>query len=93
MHNDLLNEYLRSFNIHVHAIAPSGGTLPYKLHGQIGAIKSVEHGHSLGGFRDITYHLGCNPLAPNITHFLQECEKTMAANKWWGNHLLYHVLR
>ena len=93
MHNDLQDEYFHSFTIHVQAIAPSGGTLPYKIHGQIGAINSVEHSHSLGGFREMTCHSGCTPLAPKITHLLKACEKTMAANKWWGNHLLYHVLR
>ena len=29
MHNDLLDEYLHSFTIHVQAISPSGGTLHY----------------------------------------------------------------
>ena len=46
MHNDLLNEYLHSFTIHVQAIVPRGRILPYKLHSQLGAMYNVEHGHS-----------------------------------------------
>ena len=92
MHDDLLDKYFHSFTIHVQAIAPSERNLPYKLHGQLGVIKNVDHGHSLGKFWEMKYHSGCTPLAPNITHLLKSCEKTMKKNKWWGNHLLYNFL-
>jgi len=93
MHNDLLNEYFHSFTIHVQAIDPNGSILPYKIHGQLGAIKCVEHGYSLGGYREMIYHSECTPKAPNITHLLKTCENNMEASKWWGNHLPYHYLR
>ena len=93
MHNDLLNEYFHSFTIHVQDIVPRGSILPYKIHGQIWAINCVDHDHSLGGYRELIYHLGCAPKAPDITHLLKTCEKNMAASKWWGNHLPYHYLR
>ena len=68
MHNDLYDEYLHPFTIHVQAIVRRGSILPYKLHGQLWAIKYVEHGHSLGGYREMIYHSGCAPKAPNISH-------------------------
>ena len=58
VHNYLINDYFHSFTIHVQAITLNGIIIPYKLHGQLGAINSVEHGHSLGGYREMTYHLG-----------------------------------
>ena len=38
------------------------------------------------------YHSQCNPKASNISHLFNTFEKTMAAIKWWGNHLPYHYL-
>ena len=92
-HNDLYDEYLHSFTIHVQAIAPSRSIIPYKLNGQLGSTNIVEHVHSLGGYREMIYHSGCEPKAPNITHLLKSCEKTMRRIKCWGNHLPYHNLR
>ena len=40
----------------------------------------------------MTYHSGCTPKTPNITHLMKTCEKNMAVSKWWGNHLAYHYL-
>ena len=93
MHNDLYDEYLNSFTIHVQAIVPSGRILPHKLHGKLWAINNFDHGHSLGGYREMISHLGCAPKAPNITHLLIGCEETMVEIKWWGYHLSCHYMR
>ena len=89
MYDDLYDEYLYSFTIHVQAIVPWGSILPYKFHGQIWAINIVEHGHSLGGYRAMIYHFGCTPKAPNISHLFKTCEKTWAA---CGGETTYHII-
>ena len=92
VNNDFLEDYFHSFTMYMQAIAPSGRILPYKIHGRLWFISIVEHGHYLGGYKEIIYLLGCIPKAPNISHLFKTCEKTMAASKWWENHLPYHYL-
>ena len=72
------------------AITPRRIIVPYKLHGQLWATKMSEHGHSLGEQREILFHDGCIPKAPNISHTFSHSEMTWAAIKWWENHLPHH---
>ena len=74
------------------AISPRKSILTLKLHGKLWAINIFEHGHSLGGYREMLYHCGCTPKEPNISHTFSDCEKTWVASNWWGNHLPYHYL-
>ena len=59
----------------------------YELHGQPWPTKISELGHSLDGEREILFHDGCIPKAPNISHTFNHSETTWEASKWWGNHL------
>ena len=69
-------------------IAPRRITIPYKIL----ATKISEHGHSLGDQREILYHCGCTPKAPNIYHTFNHGEMNWAASKWLENHLPHHDL-
>lgn len=48
--------------------------------------------HSLGDFGEMIYSLWYASLTPNIIHLLQVCEENGVENKWWDEHLLYHIL-
>ena len=52
-------------------------------------LKNSEFGHSLDEKREIFYHDGCFPKAPNISQTFNHGEITCATSKWWGNHLPY----
>lgn len=39
--------------------------------------------------REILFHDGCFPKAPNISHIFNHGEMTCTSSKWWGNHLPY----
>ena len=47
VHDVSFGEYFHSFTMYMQAIAPRRSILPYKIHGQLWAIKFFEHGHSL----------------------------------------------
>ena len=87
VHSVLLDDYLHSFKMYMQAISPRRSILPYKIQCQIWSINIVEHGHSLGGYREMIYHSRCTPKAPNISHIFSICEKTWATSKWCGNML------
>ena len=92
VHNFSFDDYFHSFTMNMQAIALRRIIIPYKIHGQIWAIKISEHGHSLGRQREILYHCGFIPKAPNISHTFSHVEMTWKQIKWWGNHLPYHYL-
>ena len=87
VNNVLFDEDMHYFTMYMQAIAPRRSIIPYKLHGQLWAIKISIHGHSLGDQREILFHDGCIPKAPNISHTFSHSEMTWEACKWWGNHL------
>ena len=68
--------------MYMHSIAPRRIIIPYKLHGQLWATNISEHGHSLGGKREILYHCGFIPKAPNISHTFSHGEMTWEESKW-----------
>ena len=76
----------------MYAITPRRSVVPYKLHGQLWATKISEHGHYLGEQREILFHDGCIPKAPNISHTFSHSEITWTTSKWWGSHLPLHDL-
>ena len=67
---------LHYFTMYMKAMTPRRSILPYKLHGQLWATKISEHGHSLGGKREILFHDWCIPKAPNISHTFSHSEMT-----------------
>ena len=71
------------------AMTPMRSDSSCKSHGKHWATKISEFGHSLVVQREIFFHDGCFPKAPNISHIFSHCEMTCAASKWWGNHLPY----
>ena len=85
--NDSFYYDLYYFTMYVQAIAPKRSIIPHKLHGKLWVTKISEHGHSLGDQREILYHCGCIPKAPNISHTFSHSEMTWEASKWWENHL------
>ena len=85
--HDSFDYYFYSFTMYMQVIAPKRSVIPYKLHGQIWATNIFEHGHSLIGKREILFHDGCFPKAPNISHTFSHGEMTCEASKWWGNQL------
>ena len=77
------------FTMFMYAMAPRRSNVSCKSHGKHWATKSFESGHSLDVQREIFFHDGCFPKAPNISHTFSHSEMTCAASKWWGNHLPY----
>ena len=82
MYYDSLTMYLYSISIHVHVIAPRGGTLSYSLHGLLWAIISDEDGHSLEYIGEMISYSGCAQFSPHIIHILQACERIGETRKW-----------
>ena len=60
-----------------------------KSHGKHWATKISKFDHSLIVQREIFFHDGCFPKAPNISHTFSHGEMTCARSRWWGNHLPY----
>ena len=83
----LFSDCMYSFTVYMQAMTPRRSIVPYKLHGQLWATKISESGHSVGGQREILFHDGGIPKAPNISHTFDHSEMTLAISKWWGNHL------
>ena len=81
VHNVLFDKYLNSLTMNMQAIAPRRKIIPDKIHFQLWAINIFYHGHSLGGYREMLYHCGCTPKAPNIFHIFRNCEKTWETSK------------
>ena len=75
------------FTIFMQAMTPKRSNVPCKSHGNYWAIEISEFGHSLDEQREIYFHDGCFPKAPNISHTFSHSEMTWATSKWWGNHL------
>ena len=91
-HHDILTIYLHFLTTHMQGIAPREGTLSYWLHELFEIMSSDDVDHSLGYFLEMMYSSWCASLTPNIIHLLEVCEENGEENKWWGKHLLYHIL-
>ena len=91
-HHDIFTMYLHFLTTHVQGISLRGGTLSYWLHGLLRAMRNDDVDNSLEDFGEMMYYSWCASLTPTIIHFLQACKKNGATNKWWGKHLLYHIL-
>ena len=57
-----------SFTIFMQAMTPRKSDVSCKSHGKHWATKISEFGHSLVVQREIPFHHGCFPKAPNISH-------------------------
>ena len=82
-------DFMHSFTMLLQAMTPKRIFLSCKSHGKHWSTGISEFGHSLFVQRDILFHDGCFPKAPNISHIFSHGEITCAASKWWGNHLPY----
>ena len=51
------------------------------------ANRNFELGHSLVVQREIPFHDGCFPKAPNISNIFMHVKVTHVANVWWDYHL------
>ena len=93
--SDHVNQVLFSnctyyFTMFMQAMAPRRSDVSCKSHGKCWATKISELGYSLDVQREIFFHDGCFPKAPNISHTFSHSEVTWAASKWWENHLPHH---
>ena len=70
-----------SFTIFMQAMIPKRINVSCKSHGNFWATENSEFGHSLDVQREIYFHDGCFPKAPNISHTFSHSEIT------WENHL------
>ena len=68
-------------------MTPKGSDITCRSHGIGKANKKSESGHSLEVQREIIFHDGCFPKAPNISLIFSYDEITCAISKWWGKHL------
>lgn len=77
------------FTMFMQVVTPRRSDISFKSHGKHWATKNSEFLHSLVVQREISFHDGCFPKAPNISQIFSHGEITCAAIKWWGNHLPY----
>ena len=83
------SDLTHSFTMFLQAMTPERSAVSCKSHGKHWATKISEFGHSLVVQREILFHNGCFPKAPNISHIFSHGEITCTTSKWWGNHLPY----
>ena len=81
VNNVLIYDCMYYFTIYMQAMTLRRNISPYKLHGQLWATQIYEYGHSLRGQREILFHDGCIPKAPNISHTFSHGEMTWKASK------------
>ena len=81
------SDFSHPFTMFMQAMTPRRSDVSCKSHGKHWATKISKLGHSLDVQREISFHDGCFPKAPNISHTFSHSEMTCAASKWWGNHL------
>ena len=81
------SDLTHSFTIFLQAMAPQRSVVSFKSHGKHWATAISKFGHSLIVQREILFHDGCFPKAPNISHIFSHGEMTCAKIKWWGDHL------
>ena len=84
---DSFSDFPYYFTMFMQAMTPRRSDVSCKSRGKHWATKIYEFGHSLVVYREIFFHDGCFPKAPNISHIFSHGEMTCAAIKWWGNHL------
>ena len=81
------SDYMHSSTLFMQAMIPRRRVLSCQSHGKFWATTLVVLGHSLGGQREILFHDGCFPKAPNISHTFSYSEMAWATSKWWEDHL------
>ena len=86
---DLFSDLMYSFTMLLQAMTPKRSVVPYESHGKIWATANSERGHSPAMQKEIPFHDGCFPKAPNISPTFSHGEISCATSKWWGNHLPY----
>ena len=86
----LYSDFMHSYTIYLQAMNPRRSVISFQSHGKYGATKIATLGHSLGGQREILFHDGFFPKAPNISHTFNYSEMAWAASKWWKT--TYHIL-
>ena len=83
----LYSNFMHSYTLFLQAMTPSRSVISCQSHGKYGATTIAILSHSLGGQREILFHDGCFPKAPNISHTCSHSEMAWAESKWWENHL------
>ena len=76
-----------SFTMFLQDMTPKGSERSCGSHGFWWANINFELGHSLVVQREIPFHDGCFPKAPNVSDILSHVEVTHAKNVWWEGHL------
>ena len=76
-----------SLTICMQAMAPTRSNITCKSHGKYGANRNFKAGHSLEVQREIIYHDGCFPKAPNEGFTFSHVKVTLAENMWREYHL------
>ena len=81
------SDLAHSLTICMQAMAPTRSNITCRSHGKDGANKNSKAGHSLEVQREIVYHDGCFPKAPNEGFNFSHVKVTHATNMWWEYHL------
>ena len=76
-----------SLTICMQAMAPTRSDITCRSHGIGEANKDSKSSHSLEVQREILYHDGCFPKAPNLGITFSHVKVTHAAKVWWEYHL------
>ena len=79
------------FTMILQAMTPKRSVVSCKSHGKHWATAICELGHSPAMKREIIFHDGCFPKAPNISHIFIHDEITCVESKWWEDHLPYLI--
>ena len=81
-----------SLTICMQAMAPTKSNFSCRSHGKYGANKISKASHCLEMQREIFYHDGCFPKAPNESFTFSHVKVAYAANMWWEYHLSHSDL-
>ena len=78
----VFSDLLHSFAIFLQDNTPKGGERSCGSHSLLRANGNYELGHSLDVQREISFHDGCFPNAPNLCNTFSHVKVTHAAKVW-----------
>ena len=88
----VFSDLLHSFSMFLQDMAPKGSERSCGSHSLLGANINSELSHSLIVQREVPYHDGCFPKAPNLPIIFSYVKVTHAAIVWWEYHLPHQDL-
>ena len=88
----VFSDLLHSFSMFLQDKTPKGSERSHEYHSLLGPNENSEHGHSLDVQREIPFHDGCFPKAPNLCNTFNHVKVTYATRVWWECHLPHQDL-